>query len=94
MTNQTLNNQTTADHLDARKLAHLNNSTLPVHTFKIVAYTDDYNQAMGLERLLYDAYPNAAAANGGYNKVVPVGTSHPFYNFFRENGVRIMEALQ
>jgi hypothetical protein len=79
--------------LDSRQVAHAANPDLSDFEFAVVAYTDDYNQLMGLERLAYDATEaSAAAANGGYNYVVPVGSSHPFYNFFNELGVRIVEA--
>jgi len=68
--------------------------------FRIVAYTDDYNQQMGLERLLYDAYPEAIGTRvpgqpgptaGGQNLTSPVGPNHPFFDYFREYGTRITE---
>lgn len=94
-----------SSNLTAREVDHLasfgpNGLDYDNLAFRVVAYTNDYNQQMGLERLLYDAYPEAIETRvpgqagptvGGQNLTSPAGPSHPFFDYFREYGTRITE---
>jgi len=45
--------------------------------FQVEYRTDNYAEQRGLEQLLYDRYPEAQEANGGFNKIRAIYPSNP-----------------
>ena len=49
---------------------------------------------IGLERMLYDRYPEAQAANGGFNTKAPVIETHPIYETYMRAAQEYLAALE
>ena len=65
------------NNLAARAAAHAKNAVLKQFKFNIEFETDDYATQRGLENVLYNAHPEAQAANGGYNMIRAISPSNP-----------------
>ncbi|WP_162940312.1 RHS repeat-associated core domain-containing protein [Gryllotalpicola protaetiae] len=61
----------------ARQGQHAQDPILRQFDFNEEFYTDDYAEQRGLEDWLYQRYPEARAANGGFNKIGAVSPSNP-----------------
>jgi hypothetical protein len=66
-----------SSNLAAREAAHFNDSVLGQFEFQVEYRTDVYAGQRGLEQMLYDQYPGAQAANGGYNKIRAISPQNP-----------------
>jgi RHS repeat-associated protein len=64
-------------NLAARAVAHANDPVLGQFEFQVEYRTDVYAEQRGLEQLLYDEYPGAQAANGGYNFIRGISAQNP-----------------
>ncbi len=63
--------------LAARQVAHANDPVLGQFEFQVEYRTNVYAEQRGLEQLLYDQYPGAQAANGGYNMIRGISPLNP-----------------
>jgi hypothetical protein len=72
-------------NLAARALAHANDPVLGEFQFQVEYRTNVYAEQRGLEQMLHDQYPEAQAANGGYNMIRGIGPLNP-------NGPAYMQA--
>jgi hypothetical protein len=63
--------------LAVRRLQLANDPTLGQFRFQVEYGTDVYAEQRGLEQMLYDQYPEAQAANGGYNVIRAVSPLNP-----------------
>ncbi len=71
-----------SSNLAAREAAHFNDPVLGEYEFNVEYRTDVYAEQRGVEQMLYDQYPGAQAANGGFNYIrgiSPTNSSGPFY---------------
>jgi hypothetical protein len=76
-----------SSNLAAREAAHFNDPVLGQFEFQVEYRTDVYAEQRGLEQMLYDQYPQAQAANGGYNMIRGIGPLNP-------NGPGYMQAAE
>lgn len=60
-----------------REAAHFNGPVLGEYRFNVEYRTDVYAEQRGLEQVLYDRYPGAQAANGGFNRIRGISPSNP-----------------
>jgi hypothetical protein len=74
-------------NLYERRLDHARHSVLGQYRFHIEYLTDDPDEQAGLEQMLYDKYPEAQRANGGFNKRRAVDPANRDYQ-------RYMQAAQ
>ncbi|MGC1239751.1 MAG: RHS repeat-associated core domain-containing protein, partial [Acidimicrobiales bacterium] len=65
-----------SSNLAARQVRLANNPVLGEYQFQVEYQTDNYAEQRGLEQMLYDQYPEAQAANGGYNYIRAVSSSN------------------
>jgi hypothetical protein len=56
------------NYLYERRLAHARHSVVGQYGFQVEYLTDDPDEQTGSEQMLYDKYPEAQRANGGFNK--------------------------
>jgi hypothetical protein len=61
-----------ATNLYERQLDHARDPVLGQFRFQVEYRTNVANEQKGLEQMLYDQYPEAQQANGGYNKYSPI----------------------
>lgn len=61
----------------SRLLAHARDPLLGRFEFQVEYRTDVYAEQRGLEQALYDLYPEAQAANGGFNRIRGISLSNP-----------------
>jgi RHS repeat-associated protein len=66
-----------SSNLAAREVAHANDPVLGQFEFQVEYRTDVYAEQRGLEQMLYDQYPGAQAANGGYNMIRGISPLNP-----------------
>jgi hypothetical protein len=59
-------------NLSARQSQHANDPALGEFESNVEYRTNDYAEQRGLEQMIYDANPQAQAANGGFNKIRPI----------------------
>ncbi|MHB1594941.1 MAG: hypothetical protein ACYCO9_14210 [Streptosporangiaceae bacterium] len=64
-------------NLAARQVAHANDPVLGEFEFQVEYRTNVYAEQRGLEQILYDRYPGAQAANGGYNMIRGISPLNP-----------------
>jgi hypothetical protein len=64
-------------NLAVREQQLANDPVLGQYEFQVEYRTDVYTEQRGLEQVLYDRYPGAQAANGGYNVIRGVGPLNP-----------------
>ncbi len=64
-------------NLVAREAAHFNDPVLGQFRFQVEYRTGVYAEQRGLEQLLYEQYPGAQAANGGYNMIRGISPLNP-----------------
>lgn len=62
--------------LAAREMAHARDPLLGNFEFQVEFRTDVYAEQRGLEQKLYDLYPGAQAANGGFNRIRAISPSN------------------
>lgn len=67
-----------------RRLAHARDPELGRYRFQVEYLTDDHNEQMGLEQMLYEKYPEAQSANGGFNKYRAVDVTKDYYQTYRQ----------
>lgn len=58
-------------------VAHANDPVLGQFEFQAEYRTDVYAEQWGLEQMLYDHYPGAQAANGGYDMIRGISPLNP-----------------
>nr|WP_232528198.1 RHS repeat-associated core domain-containing protein [Microbacterium sp. MAH-37] len=63
--------------LAARRSVHRRDPVLGQYAFRIEQRTDVYAEQRGLEHMLYEQFPGARAANGGYNKIRAISPFNP-----------------
>ncbi|MGH3236279.1 MAG: hypothetical protein ACRDOH_24090 [Streptosporangiaceae bacterium] len=76
-----------ASNLATREYQLNRDPVLGQYEFNVEYRTDVYAEQRGLEQTLYDRYPGAQAANGGYNVIRAVGPENP-------NGPGYMQAAE
>jgi hypothetical protein len=79
--------------LAAREVAHANDPVLGDFEFNPEYRTDVYAEQRGLEQSLYDQYPGAQAANGGYNFIRGIGLSNPNLPSYVQAAQDFLDAL-
>jgi hypothetical protein len=73
-----------AASLAERALTHARTPELSQFRFQVEYRTSDFNTQVGLEQMLYNRYPEARAANGGFNKYAPVVEYNPMYETYMQ----------
>lgn len=73
-----------AQILAERALAHARDPELSEFRFQVEYQTNDFNTQKVLERMLYDQYPEARAANGGLNYRSPLVDTDPMYETYMQ----------
>lgn len=79
--------------LAARQAAHANDPTLGEFEFVPEYRTDVYAEQRGLERILYDRYPEARVANGGFNAVRAINPRNPNFADYIEAAFQYLDRL-
>jgi hypothetical protein len=79
--------------LGARAVAHANDPVLGQFEFQVEYRTDVYAEQRGLEQMLYDQYPGAQAANGGYNMIRGISPLNPNGPGYMQAGNDFLERL-
>jgi hypothetical protein len=82
-----------SNDLAARQIAHANDPVLGDFEFNPEYRTDVYAEQRGLEQTLYDQYPGAQAANGGYNFIRGIGLSNPNLPSYMQAAQDFLDAL-
>jgi hypothetical protein len=77
--------------LAAREASHANDPALRDYQFNVEYRTDVYAEQRGLEQLLYDRYPGAQAANGGFNKIRGISPTNPNFDFYMQSAWDFLE---
>jgi hypothetical protein len=83
-----------ASSLAERALTHARTPELSQFRFQVEYRTNDFNTQVDLERMLYDRYPEAQAANGGFNKYAPVSETNPMYDTYMQAAQNYLVALE
>jgi RHS repeat-associated protein len=63
--------------LTVRQSAHFRDPVLRDLNFNVEYRTNVYAEQRGLEQVLYDRYPGARSANGGYNRIRAISPRNP-----------------
>jgi hypothetical protein len=71
----------------------LNDPVLGDYRFNVEYRTDVYAEQRGLEQVLYDQYPGAQAANGGFNKIRAIGPSNPNLPSYMQSAWDFLERM-
>lgn len=79
--------------LAARESSHFNDPVLGDFQFNTEYRTDVYAEQRGLEQMLYDRYPGAQAANGGFNKIRGISRSNPNLDVYMQSGWGFLERM-
>lgn len=62
--------------------------------FQVEYRTNDFNTQVGLEQMLYDRYPEAQTANGGFNIRAPVAETNRMYDTYMRAAQDYSAALE
>jgi hypothetical protein len=81
-------------NLAERQLAHARDPVLGQLRFQVEYRTDVFNEQVGLEQVLYDRYPEAKVANGGYNKYQPIGPSNSMRDTWMQAAQDFLQGLE
>jgi hypothetical protein len=73
-----------AKSLYERRLEHARDDVLGEYRFQVEYLTNDESEQLGLEQMLYEKYPEAQAANGGFNKYRAVDVTMSYYRIHRQ----------
>jgi hypothetical protein len=83
-----------ATSLAERALAHARTPELSPFRFQVEYRTNDFNTQVGLERMLYDQYPEAQVANGGFNDRSPLADYNPRYGTYMQAAQAYLAGLE
>jgi RHS repeat-associated protein len=83
-----------ASGLRERMLTHARNPELRDFDFQVEYVTNDEDTRKGLEQMLYEKYPEARVANGGYNKKAVFQPGNPFEETYRQAAREFLENLE
>jgi len=80
--------------LAERALTHARDPVLGQFRFQVEYRTSDFNTQVGLEQRLYERYPEAQVANGGFNKYAPASEANPMYDAYMQAAQDYLAALE
>jgi hypothetical protein len=80
--------------LAERALTHARDPVLGQFRFQVEYRTSDFNTQVGLEQTLYERYPEAQVANGGFNKYAPVSEENRMYDTYMQAAQDYLTALE
>ena len=80
--------------LAERAVTHARTPELSQFRFQVEYRTSDFNTQVGLEQMLYERYPEAQVANGGFNIRAPVDARNPMYNTYMQAAQDYLAALE
>jgi hypothetical protein len=83
-----------ARDLADRELDHARDPVLGQFRFQVEYRTSDANTRAGLEQILYERYPEAQLANGGFNERAPIGETNPMYDIYMQAAQAYLEGLE
>jgi RHS repeat-associated protein len=80
-------------NLSARESSHFNDPVLGNYKLQVEYQTNVYAEQRGLEQALYDRYPEAQSANGGFNKIRAISLSNPNLPFYIESANQYLNSI-